>query len=358
MKPIVGIFEPALVNVSINLRCRDVSVTEHLLDDAKIGAIIQEVRRKTVSQGVGCDVFGDSSMACVLLDEMPNRLATEWTAARGQKHFGAIAAILADQGTRLLKIALYPADRLFADRHDPLLAAFADSPQESGFKINFAQCQFRSLADAQARCIHQFEHGFVTQAEFRACWGSGQEAFDFLVIERVWQCVPELGRINRLGDVSRQYFFAKQKTAEHANCGKVSGYAPSGQATVALLHQIVRDVLALDRIDLIDSMAAEETHKLRKIGAVCSAGVGRQPPLDRKMIQKRVHQMVHAGTSSLPGNHRVFWRRTKGEKSISFGKGVSSVLIIYVKGPAIEGVLPKSILVSSGIVAQSRHRWQ
>jgi len=301
MKPIVGIFEPALVNVSVNLRRGDVSVTEHLLDDAKIGAIIQQVSRKTVPQGVGCDVFGDSSMARVLLDEVPNRLATEWTAAPGQEHFGAIAVVLANQWTRLLKIALYPADRLFADRHDPLLAAFADSPQESGFEIDFAQCQFRSLADAQARCIHQFKHGFVTQAEFRAGWGSGEEAFDFMIIERLWQCAPELGRINRLGDVGRQHLFAEQKTAERANRGQVPGYAPRSQTTVALLHQIVRDVLALDRIDLIDSMAAEETHKLRKIGAVCSAGIGRQPPLDRKMIQKRVHQMVHAENFLLAG---------------------------------------------------------
>ena len=40
MKPVVGILEPALVNVGVNLRRGDVSVPEHFLDDAKIAAII------------------------------------------------------------------------------------------------------------------------------------------------------------------------------------------------------------------------------------------------------------------------------------------------------------------------------
>ena len=42
-------FQALLINVRVNLGRRDVGVAEHLLDDAQISAIAEQMRGKTVS---------------------------------------------------------------------------------------------------------------------------------------------------------------------------------------------------------------------------------------------------------------------------------------------------------------------
>ncbi len=42
-------FQALLINVGVNLGRRDVGVAEHLLDDAQISAIAEQMRGKTVS---------------------------------------------------------------------------------------------------------------------------------------------------------------------------------------------------------------------------------------------------------------------------------------------------------------------
>ena len=49
-------FQALLIDVRINLGCRDVGVAKHLLDDAQIGAVTEQVRGKTVSQKVRINV--------------------------------------------------------------------------------------------------------------------------------------------------------------------------------------------------------------------------------------------------------------------------------------------------------------
>src|SRR5947207_8474589 len=42
-------FQALLINVRVNLRRRDIGVAEHLLDDAQISAVAEQMRGKTVS---------------------------------------------------------------------------------------------------------------------------------------------------------------------------------------------------------------------------------------------------------------------------------------------------------------------
>ena len=50
-------FEPLLIDVGVNLRCGDIGVAEHVLDDAQIGAVTEQMRGKAVPEQVRINVF-------------------------------------------------------------------------------------------------------------------------------------------------------------------------------------------------------------------------------------------------------------------------------------------------------------
>ena len=70
-------------DVRIDGRRRDVGVPEQELDDAKIGAVVEKMRREGVSKHVRRERSGrDAGARGVALDQQPERLARERTVAR------------------------------------------------------------------------------------------------------------------------------------------------------------------------------------------------------------------------------------------------------------------------------------
>ena len=66
-------------HVSVDLSGRDVAVSEHRLNGTGVGAVLQEVRRETVSKGVWRDVL-DSRFFGVTPDHRPGQMSIEWLA--------------------------------------------------------------------------------------------------------------------------------------------------------------------------------------------------------------------------------------------------------------------------------------
>lgn len=82
----VDFFQPALVDVSVDLGRGDAGVAEHFLDVTQVGATGQHVRGKTVPQRVRTDRWRDAGNHRVLLDQIPNRFATQALTASRQKN--------------------------------------------------------------------------------------------------------------------------------------------------------------------------------------------------------------------------------------------------------------------------------
>ena len=77
----MGLFEAALIDVGIDLRGRNVGVTEHFLDNTQIGPIVEQMRGEAMPQRVRSDILRDASPARVFLDQQPDGLGTERRAA-------------------------------------------------------------------------------------------------------------------------------------------------------------------------------------------------------------------------------------------------------------------------------------
>src|SRR5207247_9164974 len=93
------------------LRRRERAVAEELLDDAQVGAALQEVRGKRVAQAMG---VGEQAAQRARVEPSPARRYEE----------GVLRS--ADEArARVLEIAAKPVRGFLAKRHDPLLAALA-----------------------------------------------------------------------------------------------------------------------------------------------------------------------------------------------------------------------------------------
>ena len=72
MKLSMDSFQALLIDMGINLRRGDIGVTEHFLDDAQVGAVAQQMRRKTVPQQMRVNIFFQSGMSRDFFHDLPD----------------------------------------------------------------------------------------------------------------------------------------------------------------------------------------------------------------------------------------------------------------------------------------------
>ena len=65
-------FQPLLIDVRIHLRCRDIRVPEHFLDDAEVGAISEQMGRETVPEKMWINIFFQSGVPCMFFHDLPD----------------------------------------------------------------------------------------------------------------------------------------------------------------------------------------------------------------------------------------------------------------------------------------------
>ena len=62
--------EAVLVDVGIDLGGGDVGVAEHFLDDAEVGAVVEEMGGEAVAELVGMDFLGEASSGGAFVDDL------------------------------------------------------------------------------------------------------------------------------------------------------------------------------------------------------------------------------------------------------------------------------------------------
>ena len=62
--------EAVLVDVGVDLGGGDVGVAEHFLDDAEVGAVVEEVGGEAMAELVGMDFLGEASSGGAFVDDL------------------------------------------------------------------------------------------------------------------------------------------------------------------------------------------------------------------------------------------------------------------------------------------------
>ena len=89
MMPLVGIREVPLGQVRVDLRGRDIRMTQHALDRAQVRAPLEQMRGEAVAKFMGRQVTGDPGLHGVPTDPLEHRLSRHRAAPDRQEDEGA-----------------------------------------------------------------------------------------------------------------------------------------------------------------------------------------------------------------------------------------------------------------------------
>ena len=148
------------VDVGVDFRGEDRFVAEHFLDDAQIGAVLDEVRGEGVAEGVRGDFLADAREQRLLFDEIENGHPAQRAAVFVQEgdvvegRFGGRGACV--------EVVLEGVGCHFPEGDEPLFVAFADDAHKALLEIDVRDLQAAGFGDAQAAAVEDFEDGAVT----------------------------------------------------------------------------------------------------------------------------------------------------------------------------------------------------
>ena len=72
MKSPMHRFQPLLIDMRIDLRRRNIGVTQHFLNNPQIGAVPQQMRRETVPEKVRVNIFLEPRALRVFFYDLPD----------------------------------------------------------------------------------------------------------------------------------------------------------------------------------------------------------------------------------------------------------------------------------------------
>src|SRR5439155_9853163 len=94
-------------------------------------------------------IRGNTRLQRMTLDEPPERLSRQRTAPCGKEYRVGLGAV-GKLGSRASEIALEPIDRLFTERHQPLLASLAEHAHDAHVEAYLGELETDQLGHAQA----------------------------------------------------------------------------------------------------------------------------------------------------------------------------------------------------------------
>ena len=148
-------------------------MAEQLLDRAQVGAAFEQVRREGVAQPVR------------MWEQPAQRARVESPPPGGEEERVVRAA--RQLRTRLAQIAGDDVRSLFAERHDPLLAALAAHAHVLLLEVDVAEVEADRLRAAQAGRVDELDEGAIPEPERVVAARSGDQLLDLRRLRRVRQ---------------------------------------------------------------------------------------------------------------------------------------------------------------------------
>src|SRR5882672_7528396 len=188
-------------DVRVDLRGREVGMTEQHLHDSKVRTVIEQVRREGMTERVRREILVDPGLARVAFDDVPEGLAGHLVAAaRREKKIGL--ALEQDFGAWPGYKLLQPAYGFLTERNEPLAIALADDAQHALIEIDLVVAQVHELGDPEPGRVQHFEHRAIAVTERIGHERRVEERFNLALRERLRQRSADLGH----GDLGGRIF--------------------------------------------------------------------------------------------------------------------------------------------------------
>src|SRR6266536_4345532 len=158
----VEIATAAVGHVRVQLRSRQIGVSEHLLHAAEVGSAFQQVGGERVPEQVGMDPLGLEPGRGREPSEDEERAGARQRPTLGvQEQLGPVAAVQIWPPAR--EVALKRVYCLPPDRDDSLLVSLSDAADEPLREVDAGLVEPDGLADAQTGAVEQLDQRAVAQ---------------------------------------------------------------------------------------------------------------------------------------------------------------------------------------------------
>src|SRR5690554_1002781 len=197
-----------------------------------------------MTQAVWAHLFFDARRACIITDQLPERLACHRRAAARQED-GALRRLRPSRPD-LPKIALDRLARLETKRHDAPLRALTHDRDEAFMEVQIHQLKADELGDPEPRGVKEIEHGAIADGARFIARGRVQEAKHLVLCERFGELAESVRVHKELGRIARTRTLFDEKAEETADRGEMARLASSGEAAPREAHEVGGDISLVD----------------------------------------------------------------------------------------------------------------
>ena len=286
--------------MGVDLGGGDVGVAQQGLDDAQVGAALQQMGGEGVAKDVGADLrrvdAGADRGLFQQLGKAPGRQAAGLAARREQPGIGRVASgqeILAHRQPGLNRRA-----GGVVERRQPLLAALALDDQVGRVPRQGGQGQAHHLRHPHARGVGQLDQGRQPQALAAVLRRrGGDQPLDLLSREDLGQRAALLRRLDPAGRVVGPPAFPQHEPVELPDGRAPSGGRRGGEAGGAQTGEPGFDVLVRSG-GKIPAPRPEEGRGVRQVLAVGGQGVAGGRALDGHHLEEGVDPALAHSTCS------------------------------------------------------------
>ena len=248
----VGRAEPGRRDVRVDLRRREALVAEQLLDDAQVGAAVEQVGRERVAERVRRDAVRQPGPATEQVEAVAQPADAERAAAVVQEDLGRAsprrrraAPGLDEDGPAVLEVRLERLARRPAEQPDPLLAALAEDADLAAPQLQRAEIRRRQLADPETgrvgrldeRPVAEREGGRQRRVAASPPAGRGEllvddreEPLDLVDLEDARQPARQARRRDRAPRIAGSEAVARRVAMERPDRGEALGRRAAGAA--------------------------------------------------------------------------------------------------------------------------------
>lgn len=132
--------EVGIGDVRVDLGGGDVSVSEHGLDGAKVGAVHEKVGGERMAEGVGGDVFSNAGEAGVFFDDAGDGTRSDAAVITGGVGIAGIATVVEEERRERISAGIEVVGNAvgggLADENWAVLAAFAAYHKFATFEVD------------------------------------------------------------------------------------------------------------------------------------------------------------------------------------------------------------------------------
>ena len=118
----------------INLRCRNIRMSQKFLNDSQIGAVFKNMGCKRMPQSMRRDVLGDSCLLDLVFEVFPYSLSCQTFAMKIDEQEWT-ALVFAKLGSGIVEVVVNPDDCLVSNRNDSFFSSFSHGLNYADIKV-------------------------------------------------------------------------------------------------------------------------------------------------------------------------------------------------------------------------------